>query len=245
MSDKPTYEELERRVQILEEALHDREAILDRLPDHVVIQDLEHRILWSNKTACNSLGLDRSEIMNRKCHELWASRSNPCSDCPMPEALQNSAQASIEKITPDGKSWRIRCCPLPDRQGQQTRVLEVTEDISEDVRNRKIQRESEEIRELILDTMQEMLAYHDTNLRVKWANKAAAESVGKKPEDLIGLHCYKIWQQRDVPCEDCPVVKALETGSDHEIETATPDGRIYKIRGYPIYDENKNIIGAH
>ena len=44
MYKKPTYEELERRVEMLEESLRERDADLDLLPDQVVVQDLEHRI---------------------------------------------------------------------------------------------------------------------------------------------------------------------------------------------------------
>ena len=121
-SSKPTYEELEQRVQALEEALRERDSLLDHLPDHAIIQDLDHRILW--------------------------------------------------------------------------------------------------------------------------ANRVAAESVGEEIEDLVGRPCYEIWQQRDVPCEDCPVLEAMKTGQPQEREADTPDGQVYRIRGYPVYDENQRLIGA-
>jgi PAS domain S-box-containing protein len=238
MPEKQTYEELERRIELLEESLREKDAILDLLPDHLVIQDLEHRILWANQAACVSLRLDRSEILNRKCHELWADQGIPCRDCPMPEAVKQGGNREIKKNTPDGRSWRIRCCPIQSRHyGKNTKILEVTEDITDSVKTRTEQK-------LILDTMQEMLAYHDTDLRVKWANKAAAESVGKAPEDLVGKHCYEIWQMRDAPCDGCPVLKAIKTRKAQESVAETPDGRVFKIRGYPVLDEKKQLIGA-
>jgi len=240
----PTDDAWKQRVQDLEKTLQSREAILDSLPDHVVIQDVNHRVRWANRAACQSLGLDRSSVMKGRCHELWCSQADPCPDCPMPEAMQTGAQVSVVKTTPDGRIWRIRCTPLADARGAATTMIEVTEEITERMRVYQAQQEAEGNRKLMLDTMQEMLAYHDTELRVKWANRAAAESVGQEVEDLVGRHCYEIWQRRDTPCDSCPVLEAMETGRPRETEAVTPDGRVYRIRGYPIYDENGRLKGA-
>ena len=111
-------------------------------------------------------------------------------------------------------------------------------------KNTSPDRGAEEHRKLILETMGEMLAYHDTDLRVQWANKAAAESVGKTSEELVGLHCYEIWQNRDKPCENCPVLEAMATGAPCQQENMTPDGRVFRLRGYPVCDAVGNMIGA-
>ncbi len=99
-------------------------------------------------------------------------------------------------------------------------------------------------RDMILDTMQEMAAFHDTQLRVQWANRAAAASVGADFRDLMGRHCHEIWQQRDAPCEGCPVLDAIQTGRCQEAEIATPDGRIFHLRGHPVFDDTGAVIGA-
>jgi len=96
----------------------------------------------------------------------------------------------------------------------------------------------------ILDTPQEMLAYHDTELRVRWANKASAESVGEAVEDMVGRHCYEIWHRRNRPCDHCPVLEAIRTGRPREGETNTADGRVYRLRAYPVCDETGALIGA-
>ncbi|MCF8109160.1 MAG: PAS domain S-box protein [Desulfohalobiaceae bacterium] len=98
--------------------------------------------------------------------------------------------------------------------------------------------------QLILDTMQEMLASYDTELRIQWANKAAAASVGQTAEALTGRYCYEIWQDRQAPCEDCPVITAMQTSRPQELEKATPQGRIFHIRGYPVHDAQGALIGA-
>jgi PAS domain S-box-containing protein/putative nucleotidyltransferase with HDIG domain len=96
----------------------------------------------------------------------------------------------------------------------------------------------------ILDSMSELVAYQDTRMRILWVNKAAAESVGVDPQQLVGRHCYEIWPQRQRPCVGCPVVKARKSGRPHEAEITTPDGRVWLIRGYPVRDTKGNITGT-
>ncbi len=133
----------------------------------------------------------------------------------------------------------------PTVEALENRVRELEEALLE--RDRvieELQHSAEMYRKLVLDTMEEMVAYHDLDLRVQWTNGAAARSVGETVDDLVGRYCYEIWQGRDTPCVDCPVLKAIQIGRPQEIETATPDGRYYRIRGYPVHDEHGAVIGA-
>ena len=95
----------------------------------------------------------------------------------------------------------------------------------------------------ILDAMSELVAYHDMEMRILWANRAAGESVGLPPEQLVGRYCYEIWGEGDRPCPGCPVEKALLTGQPQSTEITHADGRTWLIRGYPIKDAEGKIGG--
>jgi len=101
---------------------------------------------------------------------------------------------------------------------------------------------TEQEKKAILDSMSEHVVYQDTQNRILWTNKAAGDSVGMSPEELVGHHCYEIWPQRSDPCPNCPVIKARETGQPQKTEITTPDGRVWFIRGYPIRDAKGNVI---
>jgi PAS domain S-box-containing protein len=81
-------------------------------------------------------------------------------------------------------------------------------------------------------------------MRIVWANRAACDSAGLVHKQLIGRHCFEIWQKRSEPCPDCPVQEAIATGAPQERETHTPDGKVWDIRGYPVRDEDDGIIGG-
>lgn len=103
---------------------------------------------------------------------------------------------------------------------------------------------SEKEKSLILEGVSDLVTFQDPELKIRWANKAAGDSVGKKPEDLIGKHCYEIWQGRSSPCPGCPVVETMKTGSYQQSEVTSPDGRRWFIRARAVKDENGKVIGA-
>jgi PAS domain S-box-containing protein len=105
-------------------------------------------------------------------------------------------------------------------------------------------RKSEQEKSTILNTMSELVAYQDTDHTVLWTNKCAANAVGKNQEDLKGRKCYEIWAHREKPCEMCPVEKAIETGKIQNHEITTANGRIWDIKGYPIRNDQGEIVGA-
>jgi PAS domain S-box-containing protein len=96
--------------------------------------------------------------------------------------------------------------------------------------------DANKLKRLILDSTSELFAFYDTNLTIKWANRAAADSVGRDPKELLGERCYELWHQRENPCEQCPLRKVLETGAPQETEQVTPDGREWLLRGYPVIE---------
>ena len=105
-------------------------------------------------------------------------------------------------------------------------------------------RKSEQEKIAILDSLMEHVIYHDREMRILWANSAACESVHMKREDLIGRNCYEVWSDRRSPCEDCPVIKARETGRLQMAEKMTPDGRWWYIQAHSVGDSNGHVAGT-
>jgi len=101
--------------------------------------------------------------------------------------------------------------------------------------------EAEREKALILRSVDEHVIYHSPELRIRWANRAAGESVGLEPRELVGKFCFEVWQGRQSPCPDCPVLKALRSGKPSQGEVATPDGRRWNIRAYPVAEITRDI----
>ncbi|MCK8826084.1 PAS domain-containing hybrid sensor histidine kinase/response regulator [Fuchsiella alkaliacetigena] len=97
---------------------------------------------------------------------------------------------------------------------------------------------------LILNSLGELVIYRDRDLNIVWANAKAGESANKAPSSLKGQKCYQIWGDANSPCEDCPVIKAMENGEIYKGETNSPDGRYWKVTVSPVKNDKGEIIGT-
>jgi len=103
---------------------------------------------------------------------------------------------------------------------------------------------SEHEKSIILESLTEHIVYQTPDNTIKWVNKAAADSVNMKPEELIKRKCYQIWNVLDEPCEGCPIRKCIISKKPETTEMTTPDGRIWSVSGYPVKDDDNNVIAV-
>jgi PAS domain S-box-containing protein/putative nucleotidyltransferase with HDIG domain len=136
---------------------------------------------------------------------------------------------------------RLETAPLFGKNGEFDGALSNVSDITEKRMMKERLIRSEHEKSVILNSMSEMLVYYDLEQNILWANKASGDSVNMKVEELVGKHCYEIWCASDRPCRDCPVVKARQTGKVCDARIKSPDGRIWQLRGYPIFDKSGAI----
>ena len=125
----------EERLRASEEAFRklssEFQAILDAIPDNLLLQAPGHHIIWANRGAARSIGSAVSDMVGKRCYDLWHSRSEPCENCPVAETFVTGASAYQEVTTPDGRTWELRTMPVKDEEGTTVSVVEVGRDITE------------------------------------------------------------------------------------------------------------------
>jgi PAS domain S-box-containing protein len=105
-------------------------------------------------------------------------------------------------------------------------------------------RKSEAQKNGILNGISTNIALLDKELKILWANRAAAKSVNKQPEDMVGHTCYSFWGNSTEPCENCPAFKAIQTGKPEHKVVHTPDGRIWDEEAEPLFDTSGNVTAV-
>lgn len=93
----------------------------------------------------------------------------------------------------------------------------------------------------LLDTLPDRIILHDTELRVIWANQAATAELGRNASELIGQHCFTLWHDRSVPCDHCPVDRAIKTGNASIENITTADGRTWELRSIPVKEKGRIV----
>ena len=109
---------------------------------------------------------------------------------------------------------------------------------------------TEQIEREILENIPAIIALHDTQNNIVWANKTYRKTVGLSFQEMEGKKCYSVWGM-DKPCCNCPVPRAIETDEaaeaelTHENQEHWPETQgSWLSKAAPIKNEEGNIIGA-
>ncbi len=107
------------------------QALLDAMPDCLMLLSPDLKILWANTAAARMLGTEKQNLIGRYCHEARHERNIPCNVCIAQETFASGEPR--ESITSSPKSLQIfesRTLPIIDEAGIVTKVIEVDRDIT-------------------------------------------------------------------------------------------------------------------
>jgi len=238
--------------------LHDSElryrSVVEDSPGLICRFEAGGLITFVNDTYCNYFGKNQQELVGTSFFSF------------IPEEDRETVEANIAALTPeepiqmhehrvinpDGQirwqRWTNRA--IFDKDGQAREYQSFGEDITDRKRAEEELRSSEREKALVLDNTGEIIAYHDTDHNIQWANKAYLKATSLSLSELKGQKCYHAWVLGKL-CTNCPVTKAIETGEHQEAEL-TPqnqehwpsDQGSWMVRAAPVKDDTGDIIGA-
>jgi len=97
----------------------------------------------------------------------------------------------------------------------------------------------------IFDAIPDFISIHDIKYRVIMGNRALADSLGLKPEELIGKHCYELFHRTHEPLHHCPHRRTLETRETCREEVFQPvSGLHLDVVTSPVFDEKGQLTGT-
>ncbi len=179
-----------KKLDIFSDFFPDTIEILDNISELITIQDLNMRIVWANKASGQSVTTERSDLIGRKCYEIWHQRDIPCAGCPVVEALKSGRPSKSEIKTPDGRYWNIRSYPIRGKDTSIIGALELTQDITSQKKAEQALIESEKSYRHLYESS--MIGWWRTSIKegiFLKANLAAVNALGFESEsDLIGKY---------------------------------------------------------
>jgi PAS domain S-box-containing protein len=96
----------------------------------------------------------------------------------------------------------------------------------------------------VLDAIPEALLLIDRDMKVRWANRAAAVLAGKEGDDLVGEYCFSLLEETSAPCDKCHALESFQTGESRGTQFSTPDGRFWDVSTLPIKNDRGRIERA-
>ena len=187
-------------------------------------------IIDSNRSAEHFYGYTMSQL-----HSMFIQDINVLPpDEVKTKRLMVSKEGPVSFVFPhrlaSGEIETVEVHSSPIEQNGQIVLFSIVHDITERKRVEEALQSSEAQKNAILNGITTNIAFVNDKLEILWVNKAAAESVGRSPEEMIGATCHSFWADRQSPCENCPTRKAFQTKRSEETIMTTPDGRVWEER---------------
>ncbi len=242
---------VERRTAEVQESEEKYRLLSENTPDVIWKMDLDLRFTYVNSAIFQVTGYTEDEWIGTRL-------ADHCDE----ENFKKMAQVASEEISKGTGSSRIIFESVMLNKNKQPFPVEIsgkiifgenalpvalqgiTRDISERKRAEKALRESESQKQAILDGITINIAFVNQDMEILWANKTAADSVGKLPSQMIGHKCHSLWADDAKPCDGCPTLKAFKTKKSEHITMVTPDGRVWDEKGEPVFDAEGSLLGV-
>jgi PAS domain S-box-containing protein len=199
-------------------------ALLNLLSDPAVIVDGKGNFLIVNGAFEEVTGISRKELIGNPYSKL------------------NTVTTESKAVLSEKLKTRLQNAPVEPYEicftGEtgETRFVELKE------KERESQSEVDEISSII-DGIGDILFIMDAERHLIRVNKSACEVFKKKPEELLGKHCYEIVHGTDKPWPNCPAEKMFETRQTVSEEVNDPNmGVPLLVTTSPILDKRGEII---
>jgi two-component system cell cycle sensor histidine kinase/response regulator CckA len=225
MVNKPSYEELEKRVAELEaqnrrfievqgelfRSLNFTESLLASIPTPVFYKDHGGRYLGCNKAFSEIMGLESEQLYGKTVQELWPDEHAKIYHQKDLELLENPQQQVYEFEVRD-KHGRIRPViyyknVFRDEKGAAAGIVGGFVDISDRVRSEKILRASHNRLITVFDSIDATVYVADINTHeILFMNRHMIETFGG---DLTGKICWEVFRREPSPCPNCTTEQLL------------------------------------
>jgi len=259
MSKKPTYEELEQRIQALEKAesefkqaeaaLRESEARyrlhFENVSDIIYTVDPEFKLLDISPSVERVLGYKPKELIGRPFQDL-----NVLASEYMEQAFSDSTRVLkgevitstvYQFIARDGtKKWgEVSGSPLI-RDNQVVAIISVARDITERKRAESALKDEATWRRILIGESRDGIVVLDQNGKVREANRRYAEMIGYSMEEVIQLHVWD-WETQWTREQLLEMIKTVDEAGDHfETRHRRKDGTFYDVE----ISTNGSVVGG-
>jgi len=270
MTGKPTYEELESRINALQsdvaglkqslEKLSEKEhyyrLLLANLHDDILVIDRQYRIIDANKAFLDTSGRSRKEVIGRYCYEISHGYREPCSkygeECMLQEVFETGRSASCLHKHAHSDGSKILCdlilSPLKNNADDRvTHVIEAIRDVTNLLDAERKLSKSEAQHRFLLETMAQGFGIQDENGLFTYVNDKICKMIGYLKEELIGRHGTDFMDEVNQKIYNQQIVKRKKgLDESYEIELAGKNGKNIAVIVSPqsIIDIDDNYKGS-
>ncbi len=238
-----------------EEALRENEEKLQRMfesaTDGIVVTDLNGNIMEMNEAAVHLYGSDsKGKLIGQSAFEFIAERDR----VRVMEILGSAKEdgqirrnVEITFLTEDGREYfaEVSSALLRDAAGNSAGFIAIVRDITERKQVEDQIKQTAKQWRTTFDSITDLVSICGKDFRLIRVNKAFADVVKMKPEELIGKPCYEIVHGTNEPLPNCPHKVTMETRKSSSVEFFEPHLGIHlEVATSPIFNENGEVVAS-
>jgi PAS domain S-box-containing protein len=232
-----------------EDALRDSEArlrmLLEQLPACLWSTDTELRITSSVGAGLAALGLKPHQLVGTSLYD-YLQTDDPNDPAILPHRRAIAGESLSYESEWRGRYFQTHLEPLRDAQGTVTGSVGLAFDITERHRAEQAVRDSQRLLQVVTEGTPAAIYLKDRHGRFVWVNAAAAATVGRRVEEVIGKDVAAFQDPETVRRvnEDDRRIMASGHAETYEQVVTGPNGtQTYLTTKVPHRDEAGNIIG--
>ena len=219
-------------------------TVMDSVLTGIVLIDAEsHKIIDANPLAVELIGLPKEQIIGKVCHKFICPAE--INKCPITDLHQTVDKSERILLTHDGRELPILKTVALVEFGGRNYIVDSFIDISERKQIEEKIKQSAELWDRTFDAISDLIFILDKDNTVIRANKIFIETLGLKPDEVIGKKCYEILHKSDQPWPECPHGKTIKDKKSHSEEVDDPNiGIPLLVTTSPIIDEKGQLSGS-
>jgi len=249
MEKKLSYDELERKVQELQQSEEEWGQTFDAGQDLIMIIDNNHRIVRANKPMANRVGMSPEEMVGQACYEIVHGTDQPVDACPHSLLLKDHKFHSVE-IQEErlGGDFVVAVSPIMLSKGGVQGSVHVAHDITKRKKAEEILAQNEKRFRDISLSMADWIWEVDTKGRYVFSAGNSKKVLGYETDELMGKTPFDFMPKEEV-LKIKPVfmeiIKKKQPIVDLKNWNQRKDGsRVYLLtNGVPIFDDHGEFTG--
>lgn len=249
MSEKPTYEELEHRINELNKITGRYGSLVDAINQSnigLLIVDSDYRIRFMNQPLID----EYEDQTGRTCYKGLGKKNSACEYCKLDEVLQHRRMISYQPTTHSGRIYDIVAVPFEDTDGELCK-LEIIQNITTRKRAEDLLQQSEEKYRSLVTATSQIIWATDSQGNVVQDLPTWRAYTGQNLEETKGSGWINALHPEDRERTNAIWKHSVATRSlyDTEFRIRRQDGeyRYFAVRGIPIQNTDGSIrewIGA-
>lgn len=217
--------------EILDTANRQIEGMFSSLVESVIVQNVAGRVLQANHAALELFGVELSEIIGWHSFDAkWQATfengrrvtidSHPAMLAQKTGQAQTNCVLHITRPTGELRWVSVSAIPLFENDNPKPNQVVVTlHDITEEREAQMALAHKEREVSALMNRLPALVTYWDSSLKNVFSNNAAANSFGKTPTEILGVHAREILGE-EIYAKDYPYAALALTGTPQTFESS-------------------------